>query len=82
MHVVSDTKIVASPRITGLGIAASVVLAAALLTMLALGLHVGFDGAAWLRSSQMERISAALALGAASGGVFTLAADLLRQTIR
>lgn len=82
MHAALDTKIDAKPRITGLGIAASIALAGAVLVMMALGLHVGFDFAAWSRSSQLERISAALALGVATGGLFALSADLVRQAMR
>lgn len=82
MNVVSDTKISAERRITGLGIAASIALVGALLVMLVLGLHVGFDAPAWARSSQLERISAAIALGVATGGLFALTADLARQAMR
>lgn len=82
MNVVIETKVVPARRITGLGIAASIALAGALLVMLVLGMHVGFDIPAWSRSSQLERISAALALGVATGGLFALTADLTRQAMR
>lgn len=82
MHVASDTRIVDQRRITGLGIVASVALAAALLVMLALGLHVGFEPSAWAAASPLERISAAMSLGIATGGLFALSADLVRQAMR
>lgn len=82
MNVVPETKVVAKRRITGLGIAASIALAGGLLVMLVLGLHVGLDVPAWAKSSQLERVSAAVALGVAAGGLFALAADMGRQAMR
>lgn len=82
MHTVSNAKIVDERRITGLGIGAATALTLSGLMLLAMGLRIGFDPSSWMAERHVERFLAALSLGGACGGLFALAADLIRQAAR
>ena len=82
MYVAPAAKIVDERRITGLGIGAAVVFGLAVLTMLGLGLWVGFDSAAWSTSTPGQRMTAAASLGVACGSLFAVVADVARHALR